>query len=389
MTTDSSIADSENHLLQPDTLENEYNKSKTIPISTKYGFIIVTQQGPPNRPAIVTYHDIGYNSSTQFHQFFAFPEMMPVTENFTIYHINAPGQDEQAHVLPTSFEYPTLDQLAVSVNDIFVQLDIKSAIGFGIGLGANILARFALQYPSKIYGLIMVNCVSRSMKWLENVLIKRAFKDATQDYWTESLFDYLIWYHLGADTQSSDQELVYMLRHHLEDNVKAKNVIKLLNSFFKRTAIQIDRQNDTSKKADPSRTLQCSVLNITGATSPHKDDVIETNDRCDSATASYAEFDDCGGAVLIEQPSKLSEAIRLFLQGLGYMSHLSIPRYSTANRLAEQTAEYKRQYGSLTKVPRRYSSQVQQGDYATSYKNDFDDKPRNRAGSFSNCNTKF
>ncbi|CAF5217133.1 unnamed protein product, partial [Rotaria magnacalcarata] len=75
MTTDSSIADSENHLLQPDTLENEYNKSKTIPISTKYGFIIVTQQGPPNRPAIVTYHDIGYNSSTQFHQFFAFPEM--------------------------------------------------------------------------------------------------------------------------------------------------------------------------------------------------------------------------------------------------------------------------------------------------------------------------
>ncbi|CAF4599873.1 unnamed protein product, partial [Rotaria magnacalcarata] len=49
---------------------------------------------------------------------------------------------------------------------------IKSAIGFGIGLGANILARFALQYPSKIYGLIMVNCVSRSMKWLENVLIK-------------------------------------------------------------------------------------------------------------------------------------------------------------------------------------------------------------------------
>lgn len=45
---------------------------------------------------------------------------------------------------------------------------------------------------------------------------------------------------------------------------------------------------------------------------------METNDRCDSATASYAEFADCGGAVLIEQPSKLAEAIRLFLQGLGY-----------------------------------------------------------------------
>jgi len=33
---------------------------------------------------------------------------------------------------------------------------------------------------------------------------------------------------------------------------------------------------------------------------------------------SYVEFTDCGGAVLDEQPAKLAEAIRLFLQGLGY-----------------------------------------------------------------------
>ena len=60
------------------------------------------------------------------------------------------------------------------------------------------------------------------------------------------------------------------------------------------------------------------MINITGFTSPHKEDVIETNDRCDPALTSYVEFADCGGAILDEQPAKLAESIRLFLQGLGY-----------------------------------------------------------------------
>ncbi len=39
---------------------------------------------------------------TQFHHFFAFTEMMPITENFTIYHINAPGQEDRANPLPAT-----------------------------------------------------------------------------------------------------------------------------------------------------------------------------------------------------------------------------------------------------------------------------------------------
>jgi hypothetical protein len=63
---------------------------------------------------------------------------------------------------------------------------------------------------------------------------------------------------------------------------------------------------------------RCTVINITGFSSPHKDDVIDTNDRCDPTMTSYVEFSDCGGAIIDEQPAKLAEAIRLFLQGLGY-----------------------------------------------------------------------
>ncbi|CAF1011318.1 unnamed protein product [Rotaria sordida] len=389
MTSDPPSITIEDELLQPEICENEFTKPKIIPISTKYGHLIITQQGPPDRPVIVTYHDVGYNSATQFHQFFSYPEMSPVTEHFTIYHINAPGQDEQANLLPTSFVYPTMDQLAVTINDVFVHLDIKSAIGFGVGLGANVLTRFALQYPSKVYGLILINCIARNVKWLESLSIKRATKDMSQQHWTDSLLNYLIGYHLGPGTQASDPDLVNMLRRHLEENVKAKNVIKLLNSYLNRTAIQIDRKADANKRGNASRILKCSVINITGSSSQYKQDVMDTNDRFDATTASFVELADCGNGVLLEQPAKLAESIRLFLQGLGYISHLSIPRYSTANRLAEQAAEYKRRYGSLSKVPRRLSTQVLFGDYDDKHPSEFEDIPRLGRDSVDNRKTEF
>jgi hypothetical protein len=45
------------------------------------------------------------------------------------------------------------------------------------------------------------------------------------------------------------------------------------------------------------------------------------------------------------------------------VSHLSIPRLSIANRLAERTAEYKRRHGSFSKAPRRVSTQIDSEHY--------------------------
>jgi hypothetical protein len=51
---------------------------------------------------------LSFLAATQFHHFFACPEMMPVTEHFTIYHINAPGQEDQANPLPTAYEFVSI-----------------------------------------------------------------------------------------------------------------------------------------------------------------------------------------------------------------------------------------------------------------------------------------
>jgi hypothetical protein len=149
-----------------------------------------------------------------------------------------------------------------------------------------------------------------------------------------------------------------------------------------------------------SLSSRCTVLNITGFSSPHKDDVIDTNDRCDPAMTSYVEFADCGGAVLDEQPAKTAEAIRLFLQGLGHskwwdfidesfankkrlVAHMSIPRFSIANRLTEQTAEYKRRHDPLVRGSRRGSAPFDAVDSGL-YRNDSQDEEEEEAGIIDN-----
>jgi protein NDRG1 len=47
--------------------------------------------------------------------------MAEVVQNFCIFHVNAPGMEEAAAVLPEDFEYPTMDELADQVLVIIFQ----------------------------------------------------------------------------------------------------------------------------------------------------------------------------------------------------------------------------------------------------------------------------
>lgn len=141
--------------------------------------------------------------------------------------------------------------------------------------------------------------------------------------------------------------------------------------------------------------------------------MIDTNDRCDPATSSYVEYADCGGAVLEEQPAKTAESIRLFLQGLGHstlietnllpsntsfvlVSHMSIPKFSIANRLTEQAVEYKRRNGPAASDPRRGSApfdSVDSGLYRPVSQeddlNDYGNELQLRVDSFDDRNVKL
>ncbi|KAI2578858.1 NDRG4 isoform 44, partial [Pan troglodytes] len=71
-------------------------------IETPYGLLHVVIRGSPkgNRPAILTYHDVGLNHKLCFNTFFNFEDMQEITKHFVVCHVDAPGQQVGASQFP-------------------------------------------------------------------------------------------------------------------------------------------------------------------------------------------------------------------------------------------------------------------------------------------------
>ncbi|XP_022920317.1 protein NDRG3 isoform X2 [Onthophagus taurus] len=290
-------------------------------VETDRGPITVAVQGCKTKPAIITYHDLGLNYISSFQAFFNYIDMRVLMENFCVYHINAPGQEEGAQTLPEDYVYPTMDELANQVEFVLSHFALKSFIGFGVGAGANILARYSLKNPNKVAALCLVNCASTTAGWIEWGYQKLNARHLRSKGMTQGVLDYLMWHHFGRNTEERNHDLVQVYKSYFERNVNPTNLALFIDSYIRRTDLNIHRDTDPGKTKD-IHTLNMPVLNITGALSPHIDDTVTLNGRLDPKNSSWMKISDCG-MVLEEQPGKVSEAFRLFLQGEGYVAPLS------------------------------------------------------------------
>ena len=66
-----------------------------------------------------------------------------------------------------------------------------------------------------------------------------------------------------------------------------------------------------------TRTLKMPVINMTGDQSPHVDATVVFNGRLQPNRCTWMKIQDAA-MILEEQPAKVAEAVKLFLQGLGY-----------------------------------------------------------------------
>lgn len=284
------------------------------------GKVRVTRQGKEGKTAIVTFHDIGQNHTSAFLGFFNFNETRPLLDNFCIYHIDAPGQEEDSEELPEEYSYPTMDELSDMVGEIVSHFGIKRFIGFGVGAGANILSRYALWNHTKVEALVLVELVASNGGWIDWGYQKLCVKQLQKKGLTTFVEDYLLWHHFGKKTKDENMDLVHAFKQSLHSVLSPRNLSLFINSYLHRTDLQIQRPNPTSGKKVQS--LKCACLLITGANSPHQDDVIDTNSRLDPSNSNYFKVSDSGGMPLEEQPHKVATSLILFLQGLGYLTHL-------------------------------------------------------------------
>ena len=92
-----------------------------------------------------------------------------------------------------------------------------------------------------------------------------------------------------------------------------------MQSFVQRSDLNLAREIAPNGKAlyGASRALKSPVLNMTGDHSPHVEATVAFNGRLQPNKTTWMKIQDAA-MILEEQPSKVAEAVKLFLQGLGY-----------------------------------------------------------------------
>uniref|UniRef100_A0A8C2HB24 Protein NDRG2 n=1 Tax=Cyprinus carpio TaxID=7962 RepID=A0A8C2HB24_CYPCA len=289
-------------------------------IETPHGVLHVTLRGTPkgNRPVILTYHDIGLNHKSCFNTLFNFEDMQEITQHFAVVHVDAPGQQESAPPFPTGYQYPTMDELAEMLPSVLTQLKINSVIGIGVGAGAYILTRLALNEPALVEGLVLINVDPCAKGWIDWAASKLSG-------WTSNLVDIVMAHHFSTDELTENQEIIQTYRLHIAQDINQDNLALFCHSYNSRRDLEIERPvlglNENTVK-----TLKCPALLIVGDTSPAVEAVVECNSRLNPTKTTLLKMADCGGLPQVVQPGKLAEAFKYFVQGMGYMPTASMTR---------------------------------------------------------------
>uniref|UniRef100_A0A8C2WU47 Protein NDRG3 n=1 Tax=Cyclopterus lumpus TaxID=8103 RepID=A0A8C2WU47_CYCLU len=267
-------------------------------VETAHGVLHVTMRGVArgNRPTILTYHDIGLNHKSCFNSLFNYEDMLEVTQHFSVLHVDAPGQQENAPAFPTGYQYPTMDELAEMLPSVLKQLQVKSVIGIGVGAGAYVLTKLALTEPTLVEGLVLIDvdpCAKGWMDWAASKL----------SGWTSNLVDMIMGHYFSADELTENTEIVQTYRLHVSQDVPQDNLAMFYNSYSR-----------------------CPSLLVVGDTSPAVDVVVECNSRLNPTKTTLLKMADCGGLPQVVQPGKLAEAFKYFVQGMGYMPTAGMTR---------------------------------------------------------------
>uniref|UniRef100_A0AAX7V9Q9 Protein NDRG2 n=1 Tax=Astatotilapia calliptera TaxID=8154 RepID=A0AAX7V9Q9_ASTCA len=289
-------------------------------VETPHGVLHVTLHGTrtTRRPAILTFHDVGLDSKSCFSPLFKFEEMQEIVKNFTLIHIDAPGQEEGAAAYPQQLTL-CAHVYAVGVNNLYRSVSFRTVIGVGVGAGAYILARFALTNPDAVEGLVLINIDTNARGWIDWAAQKLSSV-------TSSLTEQILCHLFSQEELSSSTDLVQSYRERISKAPNLSNMELLWKSYNSRRDLIFDR--NSAFNTCFCLTLRCPVMLVVGDHAPYEDAAVECNSKMDPTTTSFLKMADAGGLPQLTQPAKLTEAFKYFIQGMGYMASSCMTRLS-------------------------------------------------------------
>uniref|UniRef100_A0A3B4DGL2 N-myc downstream regulated 1a n=1 Tax=Pygocentrus nattereri TaxID=42514 RepID=A0A3B4DGL2_PYGNA len=252
-------------------------------VETPYGRVHCTMKGVPkgDRPVILTFHDIGLNHKTCFDTLFNHEDMQEIMQHFAVCHVDAPGQQEGANTFSTGFQSNTLD------------------------------------YPAMVEGIVLINinpCAEGWMDWAAHKITG----------WTHAMPDMIISHLFGKEEIQQNHDLIATYRHHILNDMNQYNLHLFVKSYNSRRDLEIERP--VPGGTINVRTIKCPSLLVVGDSSPAVDAVVECNTKLDPTKTTLLKMADCGGLPQVDQPGKLTEAFKYFIQGMGYMPSASMTR---------------------------------------------------------------
>ncbi|XP_016116644.1 protein NDRG1-like [Sinocyclocheilus grahami] len=185
-----------------------------------------------------------------------------------------------------------MDQLSETLPSILKHFGLKSVIGMAIGAGAYILAKFALDYPAMVEGLVLINinpCAEGWMDWAAHKI----------SGWTHAMPDMIISHLFGKEEIQQNHDLIGRYRHHIVNDMNQFNLQLFVKSYNSRRDLEIERPVPGGHIN--VSTLKCPALLVVGDSSPAVDVVVECNTKLDPTKTTLLKMADCGGLPQVDQ----------------------------------------------------------------------------------------
>jgi len=279
-------------------------------VPTTSGPISVVVCGDQDKPALLTYSDVGLNYVSCFGGLFSCPEAFSMLyHNFCIYHVDAPGHEVGAPEIPPSQRLLSVDDLADQVAEVLDFFGLEEVLGLGVTGGAYILTHFALKYRERALGLILVSPLCQAPSWTEwiynkamiNFLYFCGMSGFVKDALLHRYFSQEVLCALGTGP-----EVMTTYCRHLDD-VQSRNVMHYMQAIHQRV--------DLSERL---KKLKCRTLIIVGEQSPFHHEAMHISTQMHRRYNALIEVQACGSLVTEEQPHSMFVPMDLFLSGYSF-----------------------------------------------------------------------
>ncbi|XP_076316869.1 uncharacterized protein ZK1073.1-like isoform X2 [Tachypleus tridentatus] len=272
-----------------------------------------------NTPVFLTVHDMGCNH-TEFHSFTEHPAMARIKSRSVFIHVEIPGQEHDAPDLPAGYVFPSMQDLGEDMLNILDYFGVKYVVTLGEGAGANILARFAMSYPDRVLGNILLHCTSTVagvMEYFNDKIMNWKLQTVGMHPTAEQ---YLVFHKFGTEIEKAENKdkVIKDYIKKLQSRINPRNLRLYVEAFLSRTDISAILKDK----------MKVDSLLVTGSKASHLHTVHTMHAAMDPRRTTLLKVDGVGD-VLFEAPDILAHNLLLFSQGLGLLSTLPMSRQSS------------------------------------------------------------